>query len=373
MQCHDYTGWKPVDKFPHKRAKFRLIGKHQNVACEKCHPKVRTTNGKFRKLGKPSFTKFVGLQFENCTPCHQDAHMSRLGQDCKKCHDPLGWHRMISDDFDHALTRFPLLGLHKKVSCEKCHIGGKTGNNVRFANCSDCHKDEHLGQYAKRTAGGGCESCHDVFGFVPAIYDVKEHQKSAYPLTGAHLAVPCVSCHVIAERGPLKGKRIFEFANTACTVCHVDVHKEQFATQVQLGGCESCHQTSTWARTSFDHNKSQFRLAGKHEKVACRKCHKIVDVGMPRERILFRPMKMACGDCHKDIHVGQFDPKSCDQCHKVIGWSELNFDHNTDSEFELREGHEKVECAKCHKLIAKNAIEFVLYKPLDKKCASCHG
>lgn len=376
-KCHNYSSWKPPDRFSHDRARFRLTGKHQKVKCIKCHPKALANNGKSKKLGRVSFTKFVGLQFGNCTACHQDAHVGRFGANCKKCHDTFGWHRILSDDFDHSLTRFPLLGKHADVSCAKCHIGGKVKKTRRFANCTDCHKDEHFGQFTDRADGGRCESCHDVRGFIPAKYGVGEHQTSTYPLTGAHLAVPCVACHAKPQRGRLRGKRVFEFADKTCKGCHVDVHKGQFAAQVQSSGCESCHQTSAWETTGFDHSKSRFPLIGKHEEVTCRKCHKVVDVGTSQERIHFRPMKMACSDCHKDIHFGQFaqgfNPKTCDQCHTAFGWAALIFNHDTDALFKLKGAHEKVECAKCHKLTTKSAVEFVLYKPMDKRCASCHG
>ncbi|MBE0661171.1 MAG: cytochrome C [Bacteroidales bacterium] len=37
--CHTSDGWKPVT-FDHNRARFKLDGKHKDVACNKCHPSV---------------------------------------------------------------------------------------------------------------------------------------------------------------------------------------------------------------------------------------------------------------------------------------------------------------------------------------------
>lgn len=377
LQCHDYLSWKPAHKFSHDKAKFRLTGKHQTVECVKCHPRVLRTKMKFKKLAKLSFTKYVGLQFGNCTPCHQDAHKGKFGQDCKKCHDPFGWHRISSEGFNHSLTRFPLAGLHNKVPCDKCHVGGKVEGPMRFVTCADCHTDIHFGQFTDRQDGGRCESCHSVFGFVPANYDIEEHAKSKYPLTGAHLAVPCVACHLVAARGTSRQRRIFRFGDTTCLRCHEDIHKGQFARHIQQGGCESCHQTTRWEDTDFDHNKSQFHLSGKHAQVECRKCHKLVDDGTPDERILFRPMNMACSDCHEDVHFGQFSqrkrPAKCENCHTPILWPRLLFDHNTDSRFKLRGAHKKVPCDECHKLQRKGTVEFVRYKPIDRRCINCHG
>ncbi|MFQ5750969.1 MAG: cytochrome c3 family protein [bacterium] len=375
--CHTNDGWKPAVKFSHDKTKFQLTGKHNNIECVKCHPGLPISKRKMNSSRKLFFTKFVGLQFSSCTSCHQDVHRGKFGQNCKKCHDTFGWQRINSNEFNHFLTRFPLVGLHKQVACEKCHVAGKVRTKMRFANCTDCHSDIHFGQFAKRNDGGRCESCHDEFGFIPAKFDIEEHGKSSYPLTGAHLAVPCVSCHFLADRRTPRERRIFKFKDTTCQGCHQDVHKEQFALHIQKDGCVSCHQTSKWEDTLFDHKNTRFPLFGKHAQVECGKCHKLVDAGTSRERILFRPMKMACRDCHKDVHQGQFSerklPTRCGKCHNSISWATLLFNHNKDSLFKLRGAHEKVQCNACHKLERNESIQFVRYKPIDRRCINCHG
>ncbi|MFQ5603737.1 MAG: hypothetical protein ACE5HS_10755 [bacterium] len=377
LQCHNNQSWKPAAKFSHDRTKFRLVGQHQKVACSKCHPVHKIAKARITNPEKRTFVKFIGLQFGNCTPCHRDPHLEKFGQNCQKCHDTFGWNRIIAEGFNHSLTRFPLVGLHQQVPCDKCHVGGKITNKLKFEECRFCHKDIHFGQFADRKDRGRCKSCHDVFGFQPAHYDVTEHARSAYPLTGAHLAVPCIFCHVIEDRGTVRERRKYQFANTNCQGCHWDVHKGQFAAQIQGGGCESCHQTDSWQNTRFDHNASRFPLLGKHAEKACRQCHKTVDVGLAGERLLFKPMDLACGSCHKDIHLGQFilsrPPKTCDKCHRPIGWPKLIFDHDRDALFKLKGGHEKVPCAECHKLEQSSSTLVVRYKPLDKRCISCHG
>jgi len=377
LQCHTYFGWKPAKKFDHDKANFKLTGKHPNVECAKCHPGVPLQNAKLNKAGKFSFVKFVDIKFDNCTPCHADFHKGKFGQDCQKCHDTSGWDQISSGQFEHSLTRFPLIGLHRQVACEKCHVGRKFTPPPPFEVCTYCHKDVHLGQFADRTDAGRCESCHDVFGFIPARFDIDQHDDTDYPLTGAHLAVPCVACHSEVDKGTPRQRRLFDFSDKSCKACHDDVHRGQFVIKIELGGCESCHQTSSWEETNFDHDSSRFPLVGKHKNVLCSDCHKSVDVGTNLERILFNPMKMACSSCHEDIHLGQFKlgsiPKTCDKCHTPVSWLELIFDHNSDSLFKLRGAHEKVRCDGCHKLFKKEDIEFVLFKPMDKRCKSCHG
>jgi len=375
-KCHEFKGWKPATKFSHDKAKFRLKGKHQKVDCVKCHKPVLPV-GKNKQQAKP-FIKYTGLRFDNCSPCHEDVHRGKFGRDCQKCHTNQGWRQVAKSSFDHALTRYPLVGLHRRVDCAKCHKTANTKKRLPFANCTDCHRDEHFGQFADRKDGGRCDSCHDVFGFIPAKFDASEHSKTDYPLIGGHLAVPCVACHVettfpaTSRRG-----RKFDFKSTRCQDCHEDIHKKQFAEQIRAGGCETCHQTESWENTKFDHNKSRFPLIGKHQQVQCRKCHQTVDAGTATQRILFKPMDTACESCHKDIHMGQFKllkpRKTCETCHNPLGWSKLIFDHNRDALFRIRGAHEKLPCNACHKPRKGKVEVFVLYRGIDRRCVGCHG
>jgi len=375
VQCHRFNGWKPAAKFTHEMAKFKLTGKHKTVDCAKCHKPVFDESRNQKKARV--YTKFTGLKFRNCSACHTDIHRGQFGVNCTKCHSAGGWQRISQGAFNHSLTQFPLRGLHKQVACEKCHRGGDMKRKLRFANCTDCHRDAHFGQLADRKDSGRCESCHTVFGFVPAKFDVAEHGKTDFPLTGAHLAIPCIACHSEGKFAQGARGRMFDFAETTCKSCHEDVHKGQFAAQIRLGGCETCHQTSDWSDTKFDHSTSRFLLVGKHRQVQCRQCHKTIDAGTSSERILFKPIKTACRTCHKDPHVGQFKlikpKKTCDKCHTPSAWESLTFDHNRDALFHLNGAHEKVPCAACHKVRKGNQTAFVLFRGLDRRCIGCHG
>jgi len=377
LQCHTSQGWKPAAKFDHTKAKFHLTGKHQTVACAKCHPVVTKSQTQPAQGRNPLFAKYVGLAFQNCSSCHRDVHNGKFGQNCNQCHNTSGWRQVNSEKFNHALTRFPLLGMHQRVPCAKCHGSRKKKTRIPFANCSDCHKDVHQGQFADRSDGGRCESCHTVSGFVPATFDVAQHNQTDYPLTGAHLAVPCLACHRVINKGKVRQRRRFDFADVTCEGCHPDIHKGQFIERIKAQGCESCHQTTSWAETLFDHDKTRFPLRGEHVAVPCQECHKTVDAGTKMARTLFKPIETACKGCHDDSHAGQFQrdrkPKTCEQCHTPAAWTELIFDHNRDSRFQLRKAHQNVPCEKCHKVHQRGTIRFVLFKPMDRKCESCHG
>lgn len=398
-RCHELTGWKPAAKFSHDRAQFVLTGKHLRVACEKCHVE-KPTREKIGKEAVAAFVQFTGLQFASCAPCHQDPHRGGFGKNCVKCHTTEGWQKIAGGSFNHDLTDFPLRGKHRGLTCTQCHIGGNYKKKIAHQSCSDCHQDAHAGQFSNRADRGRCESCHSVDGFAPSRFTMIEHQKTSFALTGSHLAVACGSCHVRETKGVFAGKLLFDFPDQRCQDCHDDLHEGQFDERIAKGGCESCHLTESWHKTTFDHNTARFALIGTHQKVACEKCHPRESVksdaaGKPPEKngrtkshmqlsasasakefTRFRPLAFRCVDCHEDVHRGQFGKKDqvrCEKCHQSTMWAGLLFTHNRDSVFKLDGAHEKVACEKCHfALETKKQLAVVIYKPLRQECAACH-
>lgn len=387
-RCHNFAGWKPAAKFSHDRAQFVLTGKHKNVACAQCHPE-KPASAKIGNESTAAFVQYTGMPFASCTPCHQDPHRGSFGNVCTKCHATEGWKNIRGGGFNHDLTDFPLRGMHRKVTCEKCHGGSDFKKKLAHQFCRDCHQDTHAGQFARRTDKGRCESCHLVEGFVPTQFTLAAHQKSAFVLLGAHQAVPCGNCHTRQTAGPFAGKLLFVFPNQRCAACHGDAHAGQFSERMQKGGCESCHQNESWHKTKFDHSTARFKLVGAHQKVACSKCHPREKAALPRtvansvksvnaapEFIRYRPLALRCSDCHQDVHRGQFGKQEqgrCEKCHQPTLWSELLFVHNRDSAFKLDGAHERIPCEKCHfPLQLKDQTFVVIYKPLKLECAACH-
>ncbi len=375
LRCHGQKTWKPAARFDHNQARFRLTGRHVSLDCGRCHAKVRDRHPPDQQ--HRTFIRFTGLSFRNCTPCHGDAHAGKFGSDCKSCHQTSAWKIIRRGTFDHSRTRFPLRGQHAQVACEKCHTTTDMTRPLNFAQCRDCHSDIHLGQFRKRKDGGRCDSCHNEKGFVPALFGIREHQRTRFPLTGAHMAEPCNSCHKLEVDRRGQRFRVFSFNDLSCMGCHDDVHKGQFASRVARSGCEGCHRTESWQKTLFDHSKSRFPLVGKHRKVSCRQCHRLVDRGTAMQRTLFKPMDRRCVACHTDPHLGQFRKtkpvKTCNECHTPESWQNLRFVHNRDSGFRLEGAHQKVSCAGCHKRKHVAGRSFVLYRPIDRSCKTCHS
>jgi hypothetical protein len=312
---------------------------------------------------------------QDCASCHKDVHAARLGGACASCHVTSGWRDVRSAGFDHARTAYPLTGRHVSVACEKCHLPGRA-LRVPHARCSDCHRDEHAGELARRADQGRCESCHDVSGFRPALFGPSEHAQTAFPLQGGHLAVACSACHRPVAGGDRSrpGRVKLRFAGTRCAECHADPHGGELARFAASGGCEGCHGVDSWWRVSFDHGKTRFALEGGHTRLACASCHRSEQGKAP---LRFRGLALSCAGCHRDPHAGQFvsadKAVSCERCHSSVRFAAVRFDHARDAAYRLDGAHARLACAACHKKETRNGQTFVRYKPLPTTCRGCHA
>lgn len=378
--CHNQAAWKPAPGFDHRKSAYPLTGLHLGVPCTKCHQALASG-------GEKTTPQYKGVAFKDCAACHQDPHKGRFGATCASCHQTSGWKRTDRTAFDHEKTRYPLRGRHAALVCDRCHTPGKP-LSLPFARCTDCHTDSHLGQFARRSDQGRCESCHDVSGFRPARYAMDEHQKTAYPLTGAHRAVPCDACHKALSgdaRRRIPGVRVaagsvipFRFASTRCLDCHRDPHRGQVDRYLKAGGCESCHVTESWREARVDHAKTRFPLTGGHARTSCAACHrKAAAPGAAPAALVLTGIPVTCEACHQDPHRGQFVANgklaACDRCHTTENLKATRFAHNRDSVYALDGAHARVPCAACHRAETRSGVTFIRYKPLPTTCKGCHG
>ena len=379
LQCHNFVDWKDTSgKFDHNKTRYPLTGLHQQVKCEKCHTPDAS--------GAP---RYKGLPFSKCDDCHADPHKGSFkDKSCASCHNTISWKKVsnsgLNNNFDHSKTKYPLLGKHATVECEACHIKGDFKKELPFAKCTDCHKDEHNGQFAKRKPDGiECSSCHNLDGWKPSLFDVKAHAKTDYPLIDGHAKVKCDGCHTP------KGKdTIFKITNfKRCTDCHMDEHDNQFAGKPYENQCDQCHNLKGYSPSTFtlaQHKKTKFDLTGGHIAVPCTDCHKLADKNQPKSKIPYHFADLSCTTCHEDIHHGQFKerqekvgkdgkPMGCEACHGTKSWRELDgFDHNTTS-FRLEGAHRAVACIDCHKPPnLETKLINVDFKKAPEKCEECH-
>jgi len=359
-QCHGMKAFKPALKFDHAKTKFKLLGKHKELECAKCH-KITEKNGK-------KFQAFKGIAFEACTSCHQDVHKNKFGPTCTKCHTEQSFNIIKSNSgFNHDRTNFKLLGKHRTVSCKKCH---KTNllDPIKHNQCIDCHADFHKGQFKKQGLTQDCADCHDTKGFTQSSFTIERHDKTDFPLTSAHLATPCFVCH------KKTGKWQFSNLGIKCIDCHDNIHKSYLDKKYYPeSNCKNCHTSTRWVDINFDHAKTGFDLLGKHKEQSCRTCHfkKLAD---GKQQQQFKNLTSSCNECHVDKHFKQFDidgKTDCLSCHNFNNWKAEKFDHNKTG-FKLVGKHKDVACAKCHKHKQIGENTFVQYKLNEFRCENCH-
>jgi hypothetical protein len=352
--------------------------------CSSCH-----------KFGGQAALKCLGCHTEIATrlSAHKGLHATYnippgSSQECARCHSDHNGEDfpLIKWDiktFDHKETGYLLEGKHAGVACNKCHIPSRISpqerQSIRIKDlnrtylglataCSSCHEDQHKGRL-----GQNCLQCHNFvdwksINIAPSGQSQFDHSKTRYPLTGLHAQVQCAKCHTNGADGKPQWVGI---PFNLCSDCHKDPHHGSF-TQ----GCQSCHTTSGWKRISlaavnerFDHSKTKYPLEGKHQTVDCAQCHANGDFKKP---LAFQK----CMDCHKpDPHNGQFakrrDGVECASCHTVKEWKPSTFTvkEHASSEYPLKGGHARLECAQCHIPKGKDT----LYKVKFERCTDCHA
>jgi hypothetical protein len=214
--CHTEKKWK-TSKFDHdKDTKFPLLGKHITTKCDACH----TPDLKAKKVKLAT----------TCIGCHlkKDVHKAKLGKRCETCHNENDWKKA---KFDHGRARFPLLGMHIKVDCKKCH---QTQIYVDTpGDCFACHKKDD-DKVHKLRLGKNCASCHNARSW--KTWDFNHDTRTKFKLDGAHQKISCYSCHKV-----IMDERVI--VPRTCDGCHNndDVHRGEFG---QL--CDRCHLTTKW-------------------------------------------------------------------------------------------------------------------------------
>ena len=302
--CHTDKGWRPstYTETSHKDTKFPLTAKHQGVACAKCHAPAGLD------------TKYHPA-YQACLDCHRDPHGGQFSgaafrNRCEDCHTAEGFHPSTFSISRHQSAPFALKGAHAAVACLDCHPteGHPEGadRKFRFATlaCAGCHQDPHRGEFPKaqvaRLAKGTdvCESCHVLRSWKQL--NAFDHSTTTFDLSGAHRVLACMDCHKPRPKDAAQRQIPFQTAPEKCASCHEDIHAGQFDRGGEAVDCGSCHGTTRWMASKFDHEKgSTFSLSGAHADVPCRLCHLTrKDVG-GRKVIIYKGTRRECKSCHQ--------------------------------------------------------------------------
>jgi hypothetical protein len=182
-----------------------------------------------------------------------------------------------------------------------------------------------------------CAECHTTSSWNDVRF---AHERTGFPLNGAHRQVMCTRCHPSGFAKAVPDR---------CAGCHRDVHAQEFGMH-----CEGCHDEVSW-RTNFTadaHRRTNFPLTGRHALIPCVECHPNV-----RDRSFARGA-VECGACHLANyqstamtsldHAAAGFPMSCQQCHLPWRWAPASFPQH-DQCFTISHGpHSGIRCLSCH-------------------------
>ena len=337
---------------PNMCSKCHISGtKSTRAKCLECHKEIQAAIN-----SKKGFHASAEVKGKECAVCHSDHH----GRDFKI---------IVFDKkaFNHASSGFELKGVHAKKDCNACHKPAfikdpelkKRPNSFLGlkSECLTCHADYHQGKLSPN-----CATCHNFNSFKKATgFD---HSKTHFPLLGKHATVACLDCH---KTEIVNGKKTQKFTGLVfdkCTACHKDVHENKFGQNCQL-----CHSEESFHfnknMKAFDHDKTDFKLIGKHKLVECKICHK---------NKMTDPIKHdQCQSCHPDFHKKEFAVKGvspdCNTCHTNNGFSPSTFtvEKHNSTKFPLLDAHFATPCLACHKV--QKVFKF---KNIGTNCVDCH-
>lgn len=336
--CHStLPEWKPA-AFPNHNEYYVLAGAHTIIAndCNACHA------GDYNNTPNSCF----GCHEEDYNQTTEPPHATyQFSNDCQVCHTEEAW---VPSTFNHDIQYFPIYsGKHSGEwgACIDCHIN--PGNIAEFS-CIDCHEhnqpntdDEHQGIGGYFYNSQACYECHPT-GEATGSFD---HNLSNFPLTGAHITTPCLSCHASGYTG----------TTTICSDCHIeDFNQSVNPSHPALGipiACETCHNTNPgWQPATFPIHSNYYPLEGEHAIIAndCAACHEGNYTSTPNN----------CFECHEEEYnqasnpnhlTAQF-PTTCEDCHNPNGWTPASFNHD-EQYFPIYSGEHQGEwdqCSDCH-------------------------
>ena len=135
-----------------------------------------------------------------CTGCHVDFHQRRYGVNCERCHRADSWDMSFWND-RHMETLFPLVGSHRGLACNDCHLKGEY---FRDTDCVSCHLENFRDNadnpgHATVNEQSDCALCHGptTWNEIMAL-----NHDSVFPInSGNHLGAwdRCSDCHTTSS------------------------------------------------------------------------------------------------------------------------------------------------------------------------------
>ncbi|MDP3682634.1 MAG: cytochrome c3 family protein, partial [Ignavibacteria bacterium] len=224
--------------------------------------------------------------------------------------------------------------------------------------CNDCHQQSFANSINPNHQSLGlntdCKTCHTTSAWIPSSFN---HSSTNFQLTGGHTKITCADCH--------KGKTTG--TDTQCFACHKTdfdgVKDPNHVTANFSNDCTSCHSTTAWTPSTFNHANTKFPITGAHTRATCVQCHASGYTNTSTD----------CYSCHKakfdastnPPHLPAQFPHDCETCHTQTAWSPSTFNHDTKY-FPIYSGKHNGEwnlCSDCH----TSSSDYKVFS-----CINCH-
>src|SRR5215471_16109190 len=287
---------------------------------------------------------------------------------------------LLRTQFDHLTTGFELLGQHRDLQCEACHVNAIFKGTPKT--CASCHG---VGTQIRATSKPAnhimstdqCDACHTPIAWKPAVnFDHTQTRGSCSTCHNGGQAqgkppnhivtdLECDACHTTLTWTGAMFTHVG--VKTQCAACHDGVHGDGLAanhfpisaTGVTPVPCEACHSTTeftTWAVATMNHPAAK--------ALPCARCHETAAyIGM-------HPSTSSTpGDSRPNATLDSNHPKTgdCGTCHATTSFlasATKPANHIPTS----------APCAQCH----TTAGNYALYSVTGThqgvtNCLSCHG
>jgi hypothetical protein len=357
--CHTTTAWTPSSFNHNTNTTFPLTGAHTTGTCVQCHG-----DGVYAGKAKTCVSCHGAGGIDNQYSTTADPPHAAAGftADCSGCHTTTAF---TTTSWNHnTSTSFALTGLHIGVDCMKCHADGVY--NGKPMTCVPCHQADFTGavspvNHVQLGYSTVCTQCHTMNGTWAATGKF-DHNTTSFPLTGAHVAVTCASCH---------GDGVYNGKPTTCVSCHgagkisdsyTTTTDPPHARALFTADCSTCHNTTAFTTTTWSHTTStSFPLTGAHVAVDCMKCH---------ADNVYNGKAMTCQSCHLPDyqaavpnHVALAWPQTCTTCHSgttnTTAWnSGVTLPNQYHTMFSSTHQGAKSVCTQCHNNANDYSISF---------------
>ena len=270
--------------------------------------------------------------------------------------------------FDHLTTGFELLGRHRELPCEACHVNAVFKGTPR--DCVSCHG---AGTAVRATAKptnhimttDRCEACHTPAAWLPAVNF--DHTQTLGN---------CSSCHNNVQAQGMGAQHIA--TTQQCNACHTPLGwaGALFNHAGITSGCAKCHDGATATGLPANHIPTN--------GAPCEDCHLPTEFTTFLGAVMDHPVvaSIPCSTCHETGKSFAGTPPvmtrpplphpasgECSSCHTTANWNATDVPPN-HIPIPAADGN---KCSLCHSDESNFALYAMNHVNITSNCAECHG